>query len=267
MQVKDPRTNNEYKDPPPRHRYQMLRAIHRRQRAAQIAAFWTKTDLLQYRDTIPFPNTYTITDSDVFCDTPNLQADWIPPCANDIDPFEGLTHLPSTIITSLVDSIDVLCHYKSILSLTGEAAFFNSRYNRLDPSTSLHKSILIQANHLKSQVFHYDNYRDRCTDSTQEVCVSSSGDELPIVIDTGASNSITPTTTDFTGTIRRSSLQSLKQVNGTTPVCGEGEVLWDIEDLYGTRQSVITDAYFVPTATIRLFSSQVYIDTNSTTHT
>ena len=163
-----------------------------------------------------------------------------------------------------MDSIDVLCHYKSILSLTGEAAFFNSRYTRLDPTTSLHKSILISANHLKSQVFHYDKCRDGCTDSTQEVYVSSSGDKLPIVIDTGASNSISPTATDFTGTIRRSSLQSLKQVNGTTPVCGEGEVLWDIEDYYGTRRSVITDAYFVPTATIRLFSPQVYIGTDST---
>ena len=53
---------------------------------------------------------------------------------------------------------------------------------------------------------------------------------------------------------------------GTTPVYGEGEVLWDIEDFYETRRSVITDAYFVPSATIRLFSPQVYIGTNSTTN-
>jgi len=42
-------------------------------------------------------------------------------------------------------------------------------------------------------------------------------------------------------------------------VCGKGEVFWDIEDFYGTCRSVITDAYFVPSATIRLFSPQVYI--------
>ena len=37
-----------------------------------------------------------------------------------------------------------------------------------DVSTSLNKSILAQANHLKAQVFHYDSCRDGCTDSTQE---------------------------------------------------------------------------------------------------
>ena len=131
---------------------------------------------------LPIPNTYTIVDSDVFCDIPNLQVDWILPCADESTPFERLTHLPSTIITSLMNFIDILYNYKSILSLTGEAAFFNSRYNRLDPSTSTHKSILVQDNHLKSQVFHYDSYRDGCTNSTQEVYISSSGKELESLI-------------------------------------------------------------------------------------
>ena len=161
-----------------------------------------------------------------------------------------------------MDSIDVLYNYKSILSFTSEAAFFNSRYNRLDPSTSLRKSILVQANHLKAQVFHYDNCRDGCTDTTQEIYLSSSGDELPTVIDTGASNSITPCPADFIGEIQCSRLEFLKQVNGTTPVYGEGKVLWDIEDFYGTRRSVTTESYFVSSTTIRLFSPQVYIGTN-----
>ena len=111
---------------------------------------------------------------------------------------------------------------------------------------------------------HYDSSRDGCTDATQEIYVSSSGDELPIVIDTGASNSITPLPEDFTGVIKRSRLQCLKQTNGTTPVCGEGNVVWDIEDFYGIRRSITTASYFVPSATIRLFSPQVYIGTNDT---
>ena len=68
---------------------------------------------------LPIPNTYTIINSDTFCATSTLQADWILPCA--------------------------------------------------DVSASLHKSILAQANHLKSQVFHYDSCRDVCTGSTQKV--------------------------------------------------------------------------------------------------
>ena len=73
MQIKDPGIINRYKDPTSRHRYQMLRAIYRRKRAAHTTNLKTKTDLLQYQDTVPIPNTYTITYSDVFCDTPNLQ--------------------------------------------------------------------------------------------------------------------------------------------------------------------------------------------------
>ena len=73
------------------------------------------------------------------------------------------------------------------------------------------------------------------------------------MIDTGASNSITPCQSDLIGEIERSHLQSLKQVNDTTLVCGEEKVVRDIADFYGTRRSVITESYFVPSATICLF--------------
>ena len=210
------------------------------------------------------PNTYTIIDSDVFRDTPNLQPDWIPTFVNELNLLERLTYTSSTATASLVDSIDVLYNYKSILSFTGEAAFFNSRYNRLDPSTSLHKSILVQANNVKAQVFHYDSCRNGCTDTTQKIYVPSSGDELQIVIDTGANKSITPLPGDFIGEVKQSCLQSLKQVNGTTPVCGDENVVWDIEDFYGTCRSVTTASFFVPSSTICLFSPQVYIGTHDT---
>ena len=66
------------------------------------------------------------------------------------------------------------------------------------------------------------------------------------------------------GNKKCSSLQSLKQVNGTTSVYGEGEVLLDIEDFYRTRRSVRTESYYVPSATVCLFSPQDNISTNST---
>ena len=94
--------------------------------------------------------------------------------------------------------------------------------------------------------------------------ISSNGGKLPIVIDTGASNSIISCPTEFIEEIKRSNLQSLKQVNGKTPVCKEGKILWDIGTFYGTRRSVTTESYFVPSASISLFSSQVYTGTNNT---
>ena len=72
MQIKNPRTNNGYKDPPLRRRYRMLWAICRQKHALYTANLNNKNDLLQYQDTVSIPNTYTNKESDVFCDTPNL---------------------------------------------------------------------------------------------------------------------------------------------------------------------------------------------------
>ena len=98
MQIKDPRTTNGYKDPPPRRRYQVLRAIHCRKQAAYISNLKTKTVLFQYQGTVTIPNTYTIADSDLFRDTPNLQSDWIPPCVDELNLLERLTY---TLFTAL----------------------------------------------------------------------------------------------------------------------------------------------------------------------
>ena len=79
-------------------------------------------------------------------------------------------------------------------------------------------------------MFYYDRNLDNCSDSTTVIYVSSCETNLPIVIDTGV------------GLINKSDLASLKQVNGTTPVSGQGNVKWDIEDFYGTRRLVMTEA-------------------------
>jgi hypothetical protein len=162
----------------------------------------------------------------------------------------------------LVDSIDALSHYKQ-LQRYWNVSYFNSSYRRLDPSSTQLSSILIQARHLQSQVFHYGTTLAN-TNNTPEIYVSSNNKELPIVIDTGASSSITPIASDFTSEISKADLQELKQVNGTTPVCGQGIVEWPIEDVEGVRRSIVTEAYFVPDAGIRLFSPQIYIGKNKT---
>ena len=88
MQIKDSRTADGYKDPLPQRCYQMLRAIHHWKQDAHTSNLEIKTDLLQYHDTVPIPNTYTIADSDVFRDIPILQPDWILPCADDLNLLE-----------------------------------------------------------------------------------------------------------------------------------------------------------------------------------
>jgi hypothetical protein len=196
-----------------------------------------------------------VVDDDVFYDA-NSFDDWLPP---DLSPTLAIT---TKTINMLVDSLDVLSHYKQIRYFE-DVSFFNSSYRRLAPSSIWFNKILIQARHLKLQVFHYDTTLVNNSNSP-EIYVSSNNEELPIVIDTGASNSITPIASDFINDISKADLQELKQVNGTTPVCGQGLVLWPIEDVDGVRRSITTDAYYVPDAGIRLFSPQAYIGKNKT---
>jgi hypothetical protein len=88
---------------------------------------------------------------------------------------------------------------------------------------------------------------------------SNKPEELPIVIDTGASCSITPIHSDFISTIDPSDVPSLNNISGTTAVVGQGTIEWNIQDAKGIVKPIQTTAYYVPQATIRLFSPQVYI--------
>jgi hypothetical protein len=83
-------------------------------------------------------------------------------------------------------------------------------------------------------------------------------DDLPIVIDSGCSKSLTPNKNDFVGDIEPASTKELSGLNNTIKVVGEGWVDWPIRDVFGTVRSIRTRAYYVPTATIRLFSPQTY---------
>jgi hypothetical protein len=249
-----------------RHKEDSPRKKHRQQ--SKEREIRRKIFLLQYHDPLIIPSNVFVIDDDVFYDTINIhyeesrvaQLDWI---ALDNTPSSSTLAITTATINALVDSFDVLSHYKHIQSCE-EESLFNSSYHRLDSSSFQFRRILIQARHLKSQVFHYDTTLNHTTDSTPEIYISTKTDELPIVIDTGASGSITPIASDFSNGIHKADLQTLKQVNGTTPVCGEGSVHWKIEDMEGIRRTIITDAYYVPDATIRLFSPQVYIGANKT---
>jgi hypothetical protein len=215
-----------------------------------------KIDLLQYFDPIIIPPDIYVINDDVFYDAAVLDS-WL---SDDICvPSIAVTLLS---INLLIDSVGVISHYKQ-LQRYWNVSFLNTSYRQLDPSSTQFSSILIQARHLQAQIFRYDTTLANIN-NTPLIYVSSNNKELPIVIDTDASSSITPIASDFTSIIGKADVQELKQVNGTTPVCGQGIVEWPIEDVQGVRRSIITEAYFVPDAGIRLFSPQTYIGKNKT---
>jgi hypothetical protein len=81
---------------------------------------------------------------------------------------------------------------------------------------------------------------------------------VPIVIDTGASISVTPVLTDFIGPLRPCATVNLKVLSGSTEVIGEVTVSWLVRGMFGNKRKIRTTAYYVPEASIRLFSHQTY---------
>ena len=83
-------------------------------------------------------------------------------------------------------------------------------------------------------------------------------EQCPIVLDTGASISLTPYRDDFVGDIEKCPTQKLTGLTDSTPILGQGKVAWTIVDVFGVIRTIRATAYYVPDATIRLFSPQTY---------
>ena len=78
--------------------------------------------------------------------------------------------------------------------------------------------------------------------------------DTPIVLDTGASVSLTPFKDDFV-----SFTPCELEINGigaTSPVCGRGIVRWKIYDQHDFCTTIETEAMYMPEANIRLYSPQ-----------
>ena len=96
--------------------------------------------------------------------------------------------------------------------------------------------------------------------NNESIVYHSGNSSPPIVIDTGASVLLTPNKSDFISKICMSHLKELKGLQGETPVLGKGTVEWTIWDLFSAVQTICTEAYYVPDASVRLFSPQTYKD-------
>ena len=83
-------------------------------------------------------------------------------------------------------------------------------------------------------------------------------EDYPVVVDTGASSSLTPTLKDFDGPIKPCDTTELNGLASTTKVVGVGMVHWTVRDVFGVVRTIRTKAYYVPDASIRLFSPQSY---------
>lgn len=87
---------------------------------------------------------------------------------------------------------------------------------------------------------------------------SVSPDGCPVVIDSGASTSVTPFREDFVGDMIPLNDQKVAGITETAVIEGIGSVEWTVFDDFGNKGTIKTLAYYMPKANIRLFSPQKY---------
>jgi hypothetical protein len=181
-------------------------------------------------------------------DQPILLSSWLP---------------TSQEISSFLRSFDVLHHYRSI-QLLSPSSSSSSEYTSISSASSQFRRILLEARGLQSSI---QRYGESIPLSSPSIYVSSNKDDLPIVIDTGASCTITPVLSDFIHAPTSPDTDSLGSLTTVkTKVSGQGPIEWDIEDVNGCLKKLQTISYYVPEATIRLFSPQAYFKDNPLAH-
>ena len=170
----------------------------------------------------------------------------------------------SSSINCFLQSFDLLAHSRMLSTLLPSVTITSS-YKLLSATDPQYHVVLLEARRLQLNLSNYDE-RVVMPLHNPAVYHSNKPNELPIVIDTGASCSITPVHSDFISTILPSDVPALNNISGTTSVVGQGMIEWRIQDAKGIVRPIQTTAYYVPKATIRLFSPQVYIknDTSGT---
>jgi len=182
-------------------------------------------------------------------------------------------------LNSFVSTIDPLnaihtlkaLHSKHFLSCTspiqtiGSEGLFIAMLSELEPSRSVIDPDLDFSTQIYSPADYHKAHFQSCQAYQQNMFHSPTPD-LPIVIDTGASTSITPVLSDFVGDLSPASTAEVNQLSGSTKVVGKGLVEWEIQDLWGVSYVIQTEAYYIPQATIRLFSPQAYFQRHQGGH-
>jgi hypothetical protein len=149
------------------------------------------------------------------------------------------TAISSTSIDAFLQSFNVMEPYHKIKSYVP-----SSCYKSLDSTSSQFQRILLEAKGLQTSIRQCGEILPL---TSPAIYVSSNKDDLPIVIDTGASCTITPSLSDFTSqptTTDTTTLGSLTTVQ--TKVAGQGLIEWDIEDVNGVVKKLRTTSYYVP---------------------
>ena len=173
----------------------------------------------------------------------------------EVDPVVDCCHVVSfeQRISDFVRSFDPSSTFRQLVQLQHLGVTRKSKRKK----KSVTASVFIAARNLRG---NYSDSFDSSGRLSSEMTVywCKHEDEPPIVIDTGASVSLSPRPEDFIGPIQPPSIKSLQGLKGSVNIVGEGTVEWKIRDVLGQTRTIRTKAFYVPTASVRLFSPQSY---------
>jgi hypothetical protein len=88
------------------------------------------------------------------------------------------------------------------------------------------------------------------------------GQVFPIILDTGASVSVSPIKEDFIDEITTLEDDVIKGLAHNIKVSGFGTIRWIIKDVFGDVMTITTHALFIPEGDVRLFSPQCWFQEN-----
>ncbi len=196
------------------------------------------------------------------------QAEKAPPQEILADQKHKLLHLQAAIynLDAFMQTIDPLAEFQAMKKVLNPT--FLCGTTQADRLTSFKRTAMVAAFKFRlSKDFNTvtelnstsvtDDYADRI--AQMSIYLNHAEDRnIPIVIDTGASVSLSPNKSDFIGPIEACTTSELQGLSSTIKCEGMGWVDWTIRDLYGVTRRLRTRAYYVPDAQIRLFSPQKY---------
>jgi hypothetical protein len=177
------------------------------------------------------------------------------------EPWRKRLEIDRAVLTELVRRADPIKQFV-MLRLASNPANFTTKHEK-KKMMSIRRALIAAVNLTGECCPRNDDNCVCCQDNkgftkTRTVYHSQNQHELPIVIDTGASVSVTPIVADFVGPIRPYAVEGLKGLNSEAKVVGEGTVEWMIRDVLGSVRRVRTTEFYVPEASIRLFSPHTY---------
>ena len=199
------------------------------------------------------------------------------PSADQADDFDrgkhGVLHQSAVMfdlqfgisLHDFVATLDPLAEIQALKAVS-RPTFLMGEAERATYDSSIDQALIaaLQLRPSESGDYVPPNWNEDSTDPTRlqreqvSVYFNPTADPSPIVIDTGASLSLTPHLNDFVGPLTAPKIRNLNGLSGQTSVKGVGTVEWTVIDVFGVKNTIRTVAYYVPDARIRLFSPQTY---------